>query len=51
MTLFSETTFADQKQNIVRQNHGRFEINLFLTCFIKRTKLQEPFISASTLPK
>ena len=35
----------------VRQDHGRFEVNLFLICFIKRKKLQDLFINASTLPK
>ena len=35
----------------VRQDHGRFEVNLFLIYFVKRTKLQDPFINASTLPK
>ena len=35
----------------VRQDHGWFEVNLFLIYFVKRTKLQDPFINASTLPK
>ena len=35
----------------VRQDHGRFEVNLFLICFIKRAKLQDLFINALTLPK
>ena len=33
------------------QDHGRFEVNLFLIFFIKGTKLLDPFINASTLPK
>ena len=35
----------------LRQDHGRFEVNLFLIYFVKRTKLQDPFINGSTLPK
>ena len=35
----------------VRQDHGKFEVNLFLIYFIKRSKLQDPFINALTLPK
>ena len=33
------------------QDHGRFEVNLFLIFFIKGAKLQESLINASTLPK
>ena len=35
----------------LQQDHGRFETNLFLTYFVKRTKWQDLFINASTLPK
>ena len=34
-----------------RQDHGRFEVNMFLLYFVKRKNLQDPFINASTLPK
>ena len=35
----------------MRQDHGRFEVNLFSICFIKRTNLQGSFINTSTLLK
>ena len=34
----------------LQQDHGRFEVNQFLIYFVKRAKLQDPFINASTLP-
>ena len=33
----------------VQQDYERFEVSLFLIYFMKRTKLQESFINASTL--
>ena len=35
----------------VWEDHGRFEVNRFLIYFKKRTKSQNPFINALTLPK
>ena len=34
-----------------RQDHRRFEVNLFLIYFVKRKKVQDPFITATALPK
>ena len=35
----------------VGEDYWRFDVSLFLMYFAKRTKLQEQFINASTLPK
>ena len=58
LTVFPWITFIDKEHSknrilfwSLRHDHGRFEVNLFLICFIKRTKLQETFINTSALPK